>query len=222
MFFFPLNLIQVQGYSATAAGAAWLPFILILFFLSRWSGGLVEKFGAKPPLVAGPLIVTLGYLLFMIPAASDNYWTSFFPGMAVLGFGMALIVAPLTTTVMNAVPGERAGVASGVNNAVSRIAGLLGIAVLGIVIVQSFNRDLDGNLNALKIAPEVRRAVDEQRVRLAGAQLSSVVDQGLRASLEQGIKESFIFGFRMVMLAAAGLALLGAVVAMTAIESRPK
>ena len=182
----------------------------------------MEKFGAKPPLVAGPLIVTLGYLLFMIPAASDNYWTSFFPGMAVLGFGMALIVAPLTTTVMNAVPGERAGVASGVNNAVSRIAGLLGIAVLGIVIVQSFNRELDGNLNALKIAPEVRRAVDEQRVRLAGAQLSSVVDQGLRASLEQAIKESFIFGFRMVMLAAAGLALLGAVVAMTAIENRPK
>jgi EmrB/QacA subfamily drug resistance transporter len=222
MFFFPLNLIQVQGYSATAAGAAWLPFILILFLLSRWSGGLVQKFGPKPPLVAGPLIVALGYVLFMIPAASDNYWTSFFPGMVVLGFGMALSVAPLTTTVMNAVPQERAGVASGVNNAVSRIGGLLGIALLGIVIVQSFNRDLDGQLNALEIAPELRQAIDDQRVRLAGAQLPSGVDHRLRGLLEQAIKDSFIFGFRMVMLTAAGLALLSAAVALTGIESRPK
>jgi EmrB/QacA subfamily drug resistance transporter len=220
MFFFPLNLIQVQGYSATAAGAAWLPFILILFLLSRWSGGLVKKYGAKAPLVAGPVIAALGYGLFMIPALDDNYWTTFFPAMVVLGLGMAVSVAPLTTTVMNAVPEKRAGVASGVNNAVSRIGGLLGIAVLGIVIVHSFNHELDRRLARMEIAPEARQFLDEQRVRLAGAELPSSIDERTRAALQQEIDESFVFGFRVVMLTAAGLALVSAVVAFTVIENK--
>ena len=162
MFFFPLNLIQIQGYSATAAGAAWIPFIPILFLLSHWSGGLVKNYGAKAPLVTGPVIAALGYALFMVPAVGGSYWTTYFPATIVLGFGMALSVAPLTTTVMNAVPENRAGVASGVNNAVSRIGGLLGIALLGIIIVQSFNHELDRRLARIEISPEVRRSVDEQ------------------------------------------------------------
>lgn len=219
MFFFPLNLIQVQGYSATAAGAAWLPFILILFLLSRWSGGLVERYGGKAPLVAGPGIAAFGYGLFMIPGVGGSYWTTFFPAMVVLGLGMAVSVAPLTTTVMNAVPEKRAGVASGVNNAVSRIGGLLGIAVLGIIILHSFNRELDRRLARMDLAPEVRRSVDEQRVRLAGAELPSI-DERTRVALKQAINESFVFGFRLVMLAAVGLALLSTFVAFTVIQNR--
>jgi EmrB/QacA subfamily drug resistance transporter len=220
MFFFPLNLIQVQGYSATAAGAAWLPFIVILFLLSRWSGGLVQRYGAKLPLVVGPAIVALAYGLFMIPAVGGSYWATFFPAMVVLGVGMAVSVAPLTTTVMNAVPQQRAGVASGVNNAVSRIAGLLGIALLGIVVVHSFNRELDRRLAPLELAPEVRRSIDEQRVRLAGAEIPFDIDEPTRVALKQAIDESFVFAFRLVMLTALGLALGSASVAFTLIENR--
>jgi MFS family permease len=180
----------------------------------------VKTYGSKAPLVAGPLIAALGFSLFTIPAVGGSYWTTYFPAMIVLGFGMAVSVAPLTTTTMNSVPENRAGVASGVNNAVSRIGGLLGIAVLGIVIVHSFNRELDRRLARVDVAPEVRRSVDEQRVRLAGAELPLTIDEQTRTALQQAIKESFVFGFRVVMLTAAGLALVSAVVAFTVIEKK--
>jgi EmrB/QacA subfamily drug resistance transporter len=221
MFFVPLNLIQVQGYSATAAGGAWIPFILILFFLSRWSGGLVERYGTKLPLVVGPSTAALGFLLFMLPGIGGSYWTTFFPAVVVLGLGMALSVAPLTTTVMNAVPKNRAGIASGVNNAVSRIGGLLGVAVFGIVILHAFNRELDHRLARVDIPPEVRLFIDEQRVRLAGAELPLGIDDQTRMALRQAIDESFVVGFRMVMAGAVGLALASALCAWIMIEGSP-
>jgi EmrB/QacA subfamily drug resistance transporter len=217
LFFLPLNLIQVQGYGATAAGAALLPFILILFTLSRWSGGLVGRYGAKLPLVIGPMIAGIGFALFTLPGMGGNYWMSFFPAVVILGFGMALSVAPLTTAVMNAVPENRVGVASGINNAVSRTAGLLAIAVFGILMLHVFNCSLDVRLTTLP--PEMRRTLDDQRIKLAGATLPAEMAPSVRDELKRAIDESFVQGFRGVMLASAGLAFCSAIISWVMIDA---
>src|SRR5256886_1068621 len=211
LFFLPLNLIQVQNYSPTAAGAALLPLILIIFLLSRWAGGLVQKYGAKIPLIVGPAIAAIGFALFILPGVGGSYWKTFFLSMIVLGTGMGISVAPLTTTVMNSVAETRAGVASGINNAVSRVAGLLAIAVLGIVMLQAFNHTLDMKLSDLPSS--IRQSLDQQRAKLAGADLPQNIPSAVRAELRDAIDRSFVAGFRAVMLAGAVLAAGGAICA---------
>lgn len=220
LFFFPFNLIQVQGYSATAAGAAFLPFILIMFLLSGLAGGLVNRYGAKLLLIVGPVIAAIGYLLFAVPGIGGSYWTTYFPAVVVLGLGMAVSVAPLTTAVMGAVERRHAGVASGINNAVSRTAGLLAVAVMGILVLSSFNYSLDRRLATLEIVPEVQQMLDEQRIKLAGAELPAGLGRELSTALEQAIGESFVASFRLVMLIAAGLALASALTAFLTIEGK--
>jgi len=218
LFFLPLNLIQVQGYSATAAGAAILPFILIVFFLSRWSGGLVVRFGARLPLMIGPAIAAVGFLLFVRPSVGGSYWTTFFPAVLVLGLGMAVSVAPLTTTVMNAVGERRAGIASGINNSVARAAALLAIAVFGLALQYAFNRTLDQRLSALDLTPATRQVVHEQRGKLAGAEFGEQVAAETRAVLRDAINDAFVAGFRRVMMIAAMLALASALTGALFIE----
>ncbi len=223
LFFVPFNLIQVQGYSASAAGAAMLPFIFIMFLLSRWSGGLVNRYGAKLPLVIGPTIAATGFALFAIPGignGTSSYWTTYFPAVVVLGTGMAISVAPLTTVVMSVIDTHHAGTASGVNNAVSRTASVLTIAALGIVMVSIFSRSLDNHLTTLKTAPDVRQLIDAQRVKLGGIELPPTLSHQMRIFLEQAIDDAFVTGFRVVMLTSAGLALASGISAWLIIENK--
>jgi len=220
LFFFPLNLIQVQGYSATAAGAAFLPFIVLMFLLSRWSGGLVDRYGAKLPLVIGPMVAAVGFAMFALPSVGGSYWTTFFPAVLVLGLGMSITVAPLTTTVMNAVGDDLAGIASGVNNSVSRVAAVLAVAVLGVVMLGTFSRQLSGQLNGIPLSAGVRQQLDEQNIRLGAIEIPGLIGQETHAMIQQSIRQSFVAGFRLVMMLASGLAIMSSTFAWLIIGNR--
>jgi EmrB/QacA subfamily drug resistance transporter len=219
-FLFPLNLIQVQGYSATATGGAVLPLILLMFFLSRWSGGLVTRYGQTGPLVVGPLVAALGFVLFALPSVGGSYWKTFFPAVVVLGFGMAITVAPLTTVVMNSVGQERVGAASGINNAVARVAGVLAIAVLGIVMVDAFAARLNHHLAQASVSAAVLQEIRAGEIRLAGLQIPAGVDDTMRRLIASAVRDSFLFGFRLVMLICAGLSVAAALTARVMIPKR--
>jgi EmrB/QacA subfamily drug resistance transporter len=205
-FFFTLNLIQIQGYSATAAGAALLPMIVIMFTLSRWSGGLIDRFGARLPLTVGPITAAAGFALFALPTVSGNYWTSFFPAVVVLGLGMAISVAPLTTTVMSSVGEEQAGVASGISNAVARTAGLLAIAVFGVMMLLAFSQRLASRMSEIGLDEQLRHSVYEQRVKLAGLELPANTDSATQEKIRGAVADSFVFGFRVIMVTSSVLA----------------
>jgi len=211
-FLVPLNLIQVQHYSATEAGAAILPFPLIMFALSRWSGGLVARVGSRLPLTTAPVIVALGLALYARPGVGGTYWTTFFPAVVVVGLGMAVAVAPLTTTVMSAVDPRHAGVASGVNNTVARVAGLLAIAVCSVVLARAFEMRVEPALDRLGLSSSAGGDLDRELRKMAGADLGEIpsLRPPERRAVRAIIDDSFVFAFRLVMIGAAGLALAAA------------
>jgi EmrB/QacA subfamily drug resistance transporter len=222
LYFMPLDLIQVQGYSATFAGAALLPFVVIMFALSRWAGSLVDRFGARIPLVAGPSIAAAGFALFARPGIGGGYWTTFFPAVCVLGLGMTITVAPLTTTVMNALGQQLAGTASGVNNAVSRAAGLLAIAALGGVLAQVFDARLHEALPHAGLPTGMAEEIFAQRRKLAAIAAPDGAASAVAAQVHRVVGSAFVAGFRGVMLICAALALASAVSAWFLIDGHAR
>lgn len=212
-FLFPMDLIQLQGYSSTAAGSAMLPMILLMFILSRWSGGLVKRYGGRMPLIIGPTVVAAGFSMFAAWSSGGSYWKTYFIASLVLGLGMAITVAPLTTVVMSSVDQHHAGAASGINNAVARVAGVLAIAVFGIVIVKVFDSDLTRSLSKTALPANIVKEVRSRDVELATLEPPQGVNASEETAIRRAISESFASGFRVVLLCCAGLSLGSAAVA---------
>jgi len=211
LFFVPMNLIQLHGFTATQAGAAMIPSVLLLALLSRWAGGLADRIGAKPLLIIGPTIAAIGYALFALPGAGVSYWTGFFPAFVALGLGMGLTVAPLTTTVMGSVSREHSGIASGINNAISEGAGVLAVAVSGLVMAHVFAAQLEQQMESARIVAEVRDEIRSQETKLAAIDIPKRANAAQREAVSEAIGQSFIAGFRWVMVMGVILALLSAV-----------
>jgi EmrB/QacA subfamily drug resistance transporter len=204
-FFLPFVMIQVDGYSATITGLAMLPFLVLLVFLSRYAGALVYRVGRRAMLVTGPAIVALGFAAFAV-LPNLHYWPGVFPSVVLVGLGMGFTVAPLTTTMIDSVPEHNVGVASGINNAVSRVAGLLAIAVLGAVISAAFNARLDARIHDAGLSPVQRSHVVAQRSAMAGARLADPLEQAT-------VRGAYTDGFRVVAFACAFLAAASAITA---------
>lgn len=223
-FFFILNLQKVQGYEETAAGLAFLPFSVVLTLMSRWAGGLVDRVGARLPLIVGPAVAGLGFLLFALPGLTSgpqDYWTTYFPAVLVLGVGMGITVAPLTTAVMGSAPSEMSGTASGINNAVARTARVLAIAVLGAVALLSFGSGLEARTADLNLNEAAQAALRAEASRLADAAAPAGLPPEQTAAAEQVIDWSFVSTFRLIAVISAALAWMSALLAAVLVEGKP-
>jgi EmrB/QacA subfamily drug resistance transporter len=222
--FFTLNLIQAQGYRESLAGFAFLPFVLLLAGISRWSGRLVEKVGSRIPLIIGPSLVAVGFLMHAFIGLTEgpaDYWITFFPAVAVFGIGMGLTVAPLTTTVMNAVSSQFSGTASGINNAVSRVAGALAVAVLGAVALFSFETGVERYTAHIDLPPAARTELRIEAAKLGDAAVPTSVPQSEAAEVQRAFRLAFVRTFRIVMIVCTALAALSALMAVALVDRDP-
>lgn len=222
-FFFSLTLIQAQGYEARQAGFALLPFAVLLTLLSRWAGGLVDRYGARRPLVIGPATTALGFLALGLPglaSGASSYWSTYLPGVALIGLGMGLTVAPLTTAVMTSVPQPQVGVASGVNNAIARSAGVIAIAFVGGLALLSFRQTLAGQAQQLPLEPDQRTALIAEAEDLGEAEPPPSVPQELVKRVERSIRISLLTTFRRIAFLAAGLAGASSAIAALWVEGK--
>jgi EmrB/QacA subfamily drug resistance transporter len=215
-FFLSLNLVQVQGYNPALAGFAFLPFAAGISLLSRRAGSLADRLGPRLFLIAGPFVCGWGYFILAFAGLTHgpaDYWVTFFPGVAVLGIGMGFTVAPLTSAVMGSVAEEHAGIASGVNNAVSRTAGVLAIAIVGAVALILFSNRLAERSRQIDLSPQARSALLSQADRLGDTSVPDQVATPQMGQVETAIQLAFVDVFYTVLLISAGLAWISALLA---------
>ncbi len=206
-FFLVVFLQQVGGYDPIAAGASLLPITLLIFTLSRRFGALADRFGPRLFMSGGPILAAVGLLLFARAGASPSYVTVVLPGVLVFGLGLAATVAPLTATVLGSVPPGYAGLASGTNNSMSRIAGLLAIAAVGAAVSAGFASRLDHDVGHRRLTPQVQAASRRPLVTTGPP------------SIHPALVDASVHAFRLGMEIAAALAALGGLIAGVGIEN---
>ncbi|MBC8170647.1 MAG: MFS transporter [Anaerolineae bacterium] len=216
LLFLPLNLIQVQGYLAANAGLTIMPFGLVLALLSPWAGRLIDRYGPRLPLTVGPFIVGCGFLMLALPgltAGIGDYWVTYFPAMVTLGAGMGITVAPLTTAVMTSVPSSQSGIASGINNAVTRSAQVLATAIFGAVALVMFSNALAGQSVGLALPAATQQALLAGARELGNTPIPTGLAAGTADAAQMAVKLAFVDMFRLIMVIAAGMAWLSALLA---------
>ena len=221
LFFLPLSLIQVQRYSAAAVGFALLPMTVFMVVLSFVMSRVIDRFGPRLPLIFGPLLISLSFVMLaaLQPQSGQNtYWTTLFPAICLLGIGMGVTLAPLTTAVMASVDEHHAGMASGLNNTVSRSAQVLAIAVMGGIVLALFEQTLLSDPVVTALPSDARALLSTEAVKLAETSLPAALSPLERARLQDLIRQSFSDTINVVMWIAAGLSLLSGVLAALLIE----
>ncbi len=216
MFFLPLNLIQIQGYSEIKAGLAMLPMIICIAALSPFAGKFADRKGVRIPLIIGPVITSVGFYLFStygITPGPGAYWNTFFLSFLLLGIGMGITVAPLTTAVMGALPEDNSGIASGVNNTVARAAGVLAIALLGAVALFSFQKSVENEISIMDISSVMKNKIRLESSKFTAAEVPDGLSDQNKVIVKRHLNKSFIDAFNRVVYVASVLCLLGSVMA---------
>jgi MFS family permease len=196
-----------------------MPVLVAIFLTSRWAGSLATRFGPRLPMIAGPIVAALGFVLLGQQGIGGNYWLGFFPAFCLIGVGLALGLTPVTIAGMAAVSADIAGVGSGILNASARVGNLLVTTFLAAFLVLTFTQALSTTVQGLNLPPEIANAVMEQRLKLAGAQPPQGTDETTRARISQAVHESFIAGFRVISFICAGILFMSALSALFLIEN---
>ena len=222
LFFMPFNLIQIQDYTPLEAGASLFPISVILGIFSGWAGGLVSRYGAKLPLIVGPLIVAAAFLFIAQIGIGGSYWLTIFPAVVIMAIGLTIVFAPLSTTVMSSAPMRLSGTASGINNALISTANVLFVSLLGVVALQSFGAAVDRRVQPLELPALALQQIDAETVKLADATAPSSLNSSQQAAVNNIFDLAFVDAFKTLMVFCAGLSVASAVVSWRMIDGKPQ
>ena len=220
-FFLVLFLQQVAGFSALEAGSASIPVTLLMFGLSMRFGALADKHGPRFFMGVGPLVAAAGMVLLMIQVDADaKYFADVLPGLVVFGVGLSLTVAPLTSTVLADADDSNAGIASGVNNAIARVASLVAIAAVGAVVASAFGSKLDDEIGQAALArPEVAKAVEEAKRQPLAVVEAQGVPEDVAASVQESAEDASVSAFHVGLGIATVLVALGGLLGLIGITN---
>ena len=219
--YLPLNMIQIQGYSETFTGLSLLPMTILPAILSYVIGGVVDRHGPRLPLAVGQLLLGAGFVLFALIGATDGqdvYWTTFFLPICLFGVGLGIALAPLTAAAVGSVTHDHAGIASGVNNTISRSAQVLAVAVMGGLTISIFSQSLMSSPIVQSLPPEAQSQLAVESANLAETSPPETLTDAERAGVSEVIRGAFTEAFNMLMWVGAVLCVVGAVLSALLIE----
>jgi EmrB/QacA subfamily drug resistance transporter len=216
-FFLVLFLQQVAGYSALQAGLATIPTTLVMFTLSKRAGRLADRHGPRLFMGLGPLLSAVGLAMLMRLDATIDYWTDVLPALLLFSLGLTATVAPLTATVLADADESNAGIASGVNNAVARVGGLLVVAAMGVAISGSFTSALDNEIGGRRLSPAAQRAIDQAKKRAIAQADVRGVPAAERPVVRRAVSDASVHAFRMGIGTSAALVALGGLLGLVGI-----